>query len=420
MRPKLRTVPALALLAILALAGVAGAARAGAPDRPTLEGGSGSTDFAINLLPGGTEIEYSGRIAFGASGALRSALNDHPSVKILHLNSKGGSVGDARQLQYLVQDRGLTTVVDAQCLSACTLVFLAGVERYMTPGAKLGFHREKAMGASQAEINMFEETDAQHMLALGISSSFVDKAFSTPSSDMWIPTVEELKAGHVITDVSTKFAMPEDARLPANLAEQLLAEDPFKGLQARDPDRYKALRDRVLVAMAGFTSEPDIEPLPTPDIAPLSLIYFSHASDNLVIEFAQALQSYLGKLGRTNPDECYFILYPNRAPAGVSTSEVFTGSELEDFADLQVRLVGDAALRKAAIPSEGEIVAARAALVKQIREKDPGMASTWSNLDSPTLDHGVVCTAITEMLATIQTLPYAQRGPLLRYLFSSS
>jgi len=351
---------------------------------------------------------------------LRGALNDHPAVKILHLNSKGGSVGDARQLQYLVQDRGLTTVVDAQCLSACAFVFLAGVERYVAPGAKLGFHRETAVGASQAEINRFEEADAQHMLALGISTTFVDKAFSTPSSDMWIPTVEELKAAHVITDVSTKFAMPEDARLPANLGEQLLAEDPFKGLQARDPDRYKALHDRVLLAMAGFTSEPDIEPLPTPDIAPLSLIYFSHASDSLVLEFAQALQSYLGKLGRTNPDECYFILYPNRAPAGVSTSEVFTGSELEDFADLQVRLVSDAALRKAAIPSESEIVAARTALVRQIHEKDPGMASTWSNLDSPTLDHGVVCTAITEMLATIQTLPYAQRGPLLRYLFSSS
>ena len=48
---KLRSILALALLAILA--GVVGAARAVSPDRPTTEGGAGSTDFAINLLPGG-------------------------------------------------------------------------------------------------------------------------------------------------------------------------------------------------------------------------------------------------------------------------------------------------------------------------------------------------------------------------------
>jgi len=100
-----------------------------------------SSDFKISVLPGGTEMEYSGRIAFGASGALRGALNDNSTVKVLHLVSNGGSVYWARQMQYLVHDRGLTTVIDSHCLSACALVFLGGVERYMTPSANLGFHR---------------------------------------------------------------------------------------------------------------------------------------------------------------------------------------------------------------------------------------------------------------------------------------
>src|SRR5471032_2868449 len=104
--------------------------------------------YKITVLPGGTEMEYSGEIGFNASGELRSALNDNPTVKVLHLTSNGGNVYFARQMQYLVHDRGLTTVVDAHCYSACAFVFLGGVERYLVPGAKLGFHRESAPGQS--------------------------------------------------------------------------------------------------------------------------------------------------------------------------------------------------------------------------------------------------------------------------------
>ena len=65
------------------------------------------------------------------------------------------------------------------------------------------------------------------MRAMGISDAFVEKAFSTPSSDIWIPSVEELKNAHVINDVTTRFATPEDVKLPANLAEQVLGANPF-------------------------------------------------------------------------------------------------------------------------------------------------------------------------------------------------
>ena len=71
-----------------------------------------SPDYKISLLPGGTEMEYSGRIAFGASSALRSALNDNPGVKILHLNSNGGSVYWARQMQAIVRDFSANTIDD--------------------------------------------------------------------------------------------------------------------------------------------------------------------------------------------------------------------------------------------------------------------------------------------------------------------
>lgn len=397
--------PALAAIALAGLLAASSAARAQ------------SSDFKITVLPGGTEMEYSGRIAFGASGALRSALNDNRTVKVLHLVSNGGSVYWARQMQYLVHDRGLTTVIDSHCLSACALVFLGGVERYMTPGAKLGFHRESAEGESQAEINMVEESDAQFMRAMGISDAFVEKAFSTPSSDIWIPSVAELKNAHVINDVTTRFATPEDVRLPANLAEQVLGANPFKILQADDPGRFKTIADAMRTAIAKYPAIADVTPLPSREVAPLIWSYWALADNALALEFARNFRSYLVKVYASNPEECYLVFYSGRAPSAFVPSPVLNGKDFADFADVEARLIADGVTRKAAPPSESDISEARTAMWRVFKERYPSLVSTLDNIDSADIDHGQACAALTGLLDAALSLPDQQSGPLLRYVF---
>ena len=407
-RPAHKLRHALAAIALAGLLAASGAARAQ------------SSDFKITVLPGGTEMEYSGRIAFGASGALRGALNDNSAIKVLHLVSNGGSVYYARQMQYLVHDRGLTTVVDAHCLSACALVFLGGVERYMTPGAKLGFHRESADGESQAEINMVEESDAQFMRAMGISDAFVEKAFSTPSSDIWIPSVEELKSAHVITDITTRFATPEDVKLPASLAEQVLAANPFKILQTEDPGRFKTIADTMRAAISKSSAIADVTPLPSREVAPLVWSYWALANDALVLEFAHSFHAYLIKLSAGNPEECYLAFYSGRAPSVFVPSQVLSGKEFADFADLEARLIADGATRKAPAPSESEISDARSAMWRVFKERYPNLVSTLDGIDSADIDHGKACAALTGLLDAALSLPDRQSGPLLRYVFRPS
>ncbi len=397
--------PALAAIALAGLLAASSAARAQ------------SSDFKITVLPGGTQMEYSGRIAFGASGALRSALNDNRTVKVLHLVSNGGSVYWARQMQYLVHDRGLTTVIDSHCLSACALVFLGGVERYMTPGAKLGFHRESAEGESQAEINMVEESDAQFMRAMGISDAFVEKAFSTPSSDIWIPSVAELKNAHVINDVTTRFATPEDVRLPANLAEQVLGANPFKILQADDPGRFKTIADAMRTAIAKYPAIADVTPLPSREVAPLIWSYWALADNALALEFARNFRSYLVKVYASNPEECYLVFYSGRAPSAFVPSPVLYGKDFADFADVEARLIADGVTRKAAPPSESDISEARTAMWRVFKERYPSLVSTLDNIDSADIDHGQACAALTGLLDAALSLPDQQSGPLLRYVF---
>ncbi len=379
-----------------------------------------SSGYKITVLPGGTEMEYSGEIGFNASGKLRSALNDNPTVKVLHLTSNGGNVYYARQMQYLVHDRGLTTVVDAHCYSACAFVFLGGIERYLVPGAKLGFHRESAPGQSPAEINMVEESDAQAMHAMGISSSFIDKVFSTPSSDIWVPSADELKQAHVISDVSTKFATPDDAKLPANLAAQVLDANPFKLLETSDPARFKAIGDQVRMAIGKVPAKADIPPLPSREVAPLATDYWGLASDGLAIEFGRAFESYLVKLNSKNPEECYLVFYSGHPSADYAASEILSGGEFADFADIQARLISDGAVRKAPIPAEKDINPAREAMWGVFKQRYPNLVSTLENIDSPNNEHGDQCGAVTGMLDAILSLPASQSGPLLRYIFRPS
>lgn len=46
----------------------------------------------------GTEVELLGGFEFGTSNNLAQVLVDNPSVKIIHLNSMGGRIAEAKKL----------------------------------------------------------------------------------------------------------------------------------------------------------------------------------------------------------------------------------------------------------------------------------------------------------------------------------
>ena len=160
--------------------------------------------YIVRALRQGTEIEFLGEIDYGAAQDLRRILDANPSAKILHLNSPGGDVPEARDMFRDVRSRGLIVTVDKLCMSACTLVLLAGKERIIAPGAQIGFHRFWGIGMTTAEMDVISQADRNFMRSAGVSPAFVDRAFSTPSTSMWIPTAQELTTAGVITGITSK------------------------------------------------------------------------------------------------------------------------------------------------------------------------------------------------------------------------
>lgn len=155
--------------------------------------------YNIQVLPGGAVVEFSGGFRAGSAQDLERVLVSNPQAKVLRLKSPGGRIHEATRVARFVRGHGLDTYASDYCLSAATLVFIAGKERTMGEGAKLGFHMATFPGMTPEQIRAGDEGVRQAMVSAGVARDFIDRALATPNGDMWYPSVDELKAAGVVT-----------------------------------------------------------------------------------------------------------------------------------------------------------------------------------------------------------------------------
>lgn len=170
------------------------------------------------------EDGYDG-IEYADARELRQILRDHPEVTTLELNSDGGVPPAALEMAVAVTDFGLNTVVNERCESACTLVFMAGGNRTLTRGARLGFHssswgrdgmkeyyeetRESsgwldefafASWAYEEGMRDFNKT-LEFMVSRGVDVQFIVRAAYVNFSDVWYPSRDELVNSGIISSL---------------------------------------------------------------------------------------------------------------------------------------------------------------------------------------------------------------------------
>jgi hypothetical protein len=158
----------------------------------------------IGFLPAyAAEFSQTGSIARLNGGIMRGdgqkfedfmAQPSSAGLKVLYLNSGGGSVGDALRIARAIRKARLTTVIDAsraKCESACTGIFTGGTSRHYInsqglvdgeggPPRGLGFHegnnaqpgsaRTYSGGATSGMINIYYE------MGVGGAAQFTTKS----------------------------------------------------------------------------------------------------------------------------------------------------------------------------------------------------------------------------------------------------
>ncbi len=169
-----------------------------------------SISWQINLLENGREIELSGGIKSGISDDFLAVLNASNGVELVHVNLyEGGLIGEAQELSEIINKHALSTYVSGECVSACTIVYLGGESRYLNQFARLGFHSYSFPGLEDDELSLQDERT--YLRNHGIDNRFIDRIFSTPSTDMWYPTIDELISANVVHQVvsSDEFSLPD-------------------------------------------------------------------------------------------------------------------------------------------------------------------------------------------------------------------
>lgn len=120
------------------------------------------------------------------------ALAARPEVRIVALNSPGGSVDSALKMADEIHKRGLTTFVprDMGCYSACAYVFFAGIDRQAE--GELGVHQISSEIADLvlAQTTLGDVLDA--MQSFGVHQQVISHMLRTPPDDMYVFSPAEL------------------------------------------------------------------------------------------------------------------------------------------------------------------------------------------------------------------------------------
>jgi hypothetical protein len=175
---------------------------------PSIAPYSPATPLAMTLS-GGNAIHINGHIGSGATARLRDLLGRNPEVKTIILSSGGGQVIEGMGIAALIRKKKLDTHVEAVCSSACTLAFLGGTNRSLSPAAQVGFHRAYRstptflLKADPDGDQLVNDVMRQAYADSGLAPSVIDRTMATPSEDMWYPATNELIAARFATRIAT-------------------------------------------------------------------------------------------------------------------------------------------------------------------------------------------------------------------------
>ena len=151
------------------------------------------------------QLQVNGSMEIGILPAFKKMLQKHPESTTVAFNSNGGNVYQARGLATVIVSNGLDTYVSEDCYSACTIAYVAGKKRTISPQGKLGFHQYNMKSKilnQRFDISKEQSKDLTYFKSRIPDNIFITKIFSSKNSDLWIPEHQELLTSGVIHKIT--------------------------------------------------------------------------------------------------------------------------------------------------------------------------------------------------------------------------
>lgn len=215
----------------------------------------------LTLSDDGQSMLLDGMLETGTAAKFKAVLDAAPNLRTVVLQSEGGRLGEAIEISEIVRARGLATYVESWCLSACTIILLAGRDRAASPSARIGFHEPVFPGAKASEIPTLRSISRRLYDDAGVQPTFTDRAFATPASGMWYPTTNEMQMARVLTRISLSGETTAGASQLKSREDidRALAEIPFwPDLKTRHPEVASAMVEEAWLAKTAGRNDNDI------------------------------------------------------------------------------------------------------------------------------------------------------------------
>jgi hypothetical protein len=127
---------------------------------------------------------------------------------LVRLRSRGGRVNPAMAIGRVVRQRQWATEVFQLCESACALMWMSGIERYLPGGSRLGFHQPREEDGSVSITGV--ATEAAYLRELGYGDATIGFAVqAAPTNMKWITSAADAwRAGISVTPHYLTVQMP--------------------------------------------------------------------------------------------------------------------------------------------------------------------------------------------------------------------
>ena len=273
--------------------------------------------YRVHILAGGTQLEISGPVTFGATAEVKRQLKAHPSVKILHLNSQGGRIAEARKLAKLIERQGLVTYTASGCGSASVLPFAAGSERLIGKHAVMGFHQYAFPGMNQDDFAHEYDRDRAFFVRRGVASNFIDKIFDAAHDSLWMPTHTELFAANFVTRYPMEGEVADSGIMPVKwdaVEREVLALPLYQALAAAEPKAYQTIVTAIRSALEQGQGMDEMRAVTLPIIQKIQFERLPKCSDAAIVQFAKVLVEQMAILEKEDPLLCYAFAYGTELP----------------------------------------------------------------------------------------------------------
>ncbi|HNV60081.1 MAG TPA: RDD family protein [Rhodoferax sp.] len=170
-------------------------------------------------------LRLSGPIGLGDGRRFEELAGNASMVRTIELKSPGGRIYEATKIATQIHQNRWQTRVAGDCESACTLVFLAGSRKQVSPKGRLGFHRASSGTLNPVIDELANQELAKSYAKADLPKSFIQTTLSTPPWSMWYPDLAELIAAGLTPAPSDTLLidLPADASAPVEDYTELLS-----------------------------------------------------------------------------------------------------------------------------------------------------------------------------------------------------